>query len=678
MATNTQDNRPISVTSVLGKDVLLLQSFIGREAISRLFSYQLELLSENDSIAAKDLVGTSITWAVHEVDKSPRYFNGMVSRMSAGHMSARNLRAYRVEVVPKLWFLTRTANCKIFQNKTTPDIIQSILGDFGISDFAPKLRGKYNPREYCVQYRETAFNFIARLMEQDGIFYFFQHNDGKHTLVLADAKGAFQDCVENSVRFSGGTLATNHVTSWERQYEYRSGKWTATDYNFETPSTSLLSSTATILPLANIASYEFFDYPGNYMKTADGTAEVKIRMEEEEASFDVVAGSSQCCTFTPGGKFQLEDHDISSETGKYVITSIIHSATEASYGNSAWGTDYSNTFTCIPDSVAYRPTRLAPKPSVQGTQTAVVVGPKGEEIYTDKYGRIKVQFHWDRLGKRDENSSCWIRVATLWAGKSWGVNHIPRIGQEVVVDFLEGDPDRPLVIGSVYNVQYMPANDLPAKKNVSGFKSNSTKGGGGYNEISLDDTKGKEQVIIHGQHDMHTTVEHDQTTHVKQNRSASIDVDDSETVGGNQSLSVKKKQTLTVEGQRDVWVKKDQREQIDGKHSITCKGDRDEQITGTVSIDAKGIQANLGGPFNVEAAQEVHIKGQSVIIEAGTALTIKVGGSFVKIDAGGVTVVGAPLVKINSGGAAGQGAAVQVSPPDPPDAAKSPPPDGGA
>src|SRR5512135_149960 len=352
MATFTQDNRLLSVTSVLGEDVLLLQSFTGREAISRLFSYQLELLSENDSIAAKDLVGTSITWMVQDVDKEPRYFNGMVSRMSAGGMGARGLRAYRVEVVPKLWFLTRTANCKIFQNKTTPVIVQSILDGFGISDYELKLTGKYNPRDYCVQYRETAFNFISRLMEEDGIFYFFQHDNGKHTLVLADAKGAFQDCVENAVRFSGGTLAPNHVASWEHQYEYRSGKWTATDFNFETPSTSLLASTDSMLPLSDATKYELFDYPGDYMKKADGTAEVKLRMEEEEASFDVVVGSSECCTFTPGGKFQLEDHEISSEQGKYVITSIMHSAADTSYGNTSQGADYSNSFTSIPDSVA--------------------------------------------------------------------------------------------------------------------------------------------------------------------------------------------------------------------------------------------------------------------------------------------------------------------------------------
>src|SRR5512135_2386335 len=300
MVSYTQEKRLLSVTSALGEDVLLLQSFTGREAISRLFNYQLELLSENDAIAAKDLVGTSLTWAVHDVDKKPRYFNGMVSRMAAGGMSARNLRAYRVEVVPKLWFLTRTANCRIFQGKKTPDIIQSIFSDFGITDVQIKLTGTYNPREYCVQYRETAFNFISRLMEQDGIFYFFRHDNGRHTLVLADAKTAFQECVESQVNFSGGTLAPNHVASWEHQYEYRSGKWTMTDYNFETPSTSLLATTDTLLPLSNITSYELFDYPGDYMKKADGTAEVKLRMEEEEASFDVVVGSSECCTFTPG------------------------------------------------------------------------------------------------------------------------------------------------------------------------------------------------------------------------------------------------------------------------------------------------------------------------------------------------------------------------------------------
>jgi type VI secretion system secreted protein VgrG len=616
MSSYTQDKRLLSVSSVLGDDVLLLQSFTGREAISRLFSYQLELLSENDAIAAEDLVGTGVTWVVHGVDKAPRYFNGMVSRMVAGGMSTRDLRAYRVEVVPQLWFLTRTANCKIYQNKSTMDIVKSVLSDFGIRDVQNSTTGTYNPREYCVQYRETAFNFVSRLMEEEGIFYFFRHDNGKHTLVLADANRAFQDCVENSVRFSDGSLAPNHVTSWQHQYEYRSGKWTATDYNFKTPSTSLLASTDTLLPLKSATRYEIFDYPGDYMNTADGRVEVKRRMEEEEACYDVVVGSSECCTFTPGGKFQLDGHDITSEQGKYVITSITHTATDTSYGNTTQGSDYSNSFTCIPDSVAYRPPRITPKPIVQGPQTAVVVGPRGEEIFTDNYGRVKVQFFWDRLGKKDENSSCWVRVVHDWAGKGWGMISIPRIGQEVMVDFLEGDPDRPIITGRVYNADQMPPFPLPDSMVVSGIKSQTHKGAG-YNELSFDDTAGNEQITTHAQYDMNTTVEHNTATLVKN--------DDSTTVNGNRMEKVVQDKNVHVQGSLLSWVEKDMHQNVSGNLIELFQQHHAHVVTGE-----SWHQANR------------------VIIEGISEICLMVGNHCIKIDGQGVAVEG-KMVNLNCG-----------------------------
>jgi type VI secretion system secreted protein VgrG len=683
MPTYTQAERALSVTSPLGPDVLLLQGFSGTESISRLFSYQLDLASENDAITPQDIVGQNVTWSVSQIDQAPRYFNGFVCRFFAGAVDRRGLRAYRAEVVPWPWFLTRTANCRIFQERSTREILETLFGEFGFSDYQFDLKGSYPKREYCVQYRETAFNFVSRLMEYEGIFFFFRHEDGKHTMVMADLVGAYEDCAENLVSYSPGSLAPNHITSWEHQYEFRSGKWSRTDYNFESPPTSgcpankLLTSTPTMIHLPNAGKYEVFDYPGDYVVKDEGQRVTNVRMEEEEAGFDVVTAGSQCCTFTPCGKFTLEGHDVDAENKEYVITSIRHATTEESYGSSAAGASYGNVFTCIPAPVTFRPPRVTPRPTVLGPQTAVVTGPPGEEIHVDKYGRVKVQFFWDRKGKLDDKSSCWIRVIEQWAGKGWGVVAHPRIGQEVVVDFLEGDPDRPLITGRVYNAEQMPPVPLPAGMVVSGIKSKTHKGKG-YNELTFDDTAGKEKVNIHAQHDMSTTVEHDQTTHVKRNRSDSIGVDDSESVGGNQSQTVKKKQTVTVEGQRDVWVKKDQREQVDGTHHITVKGDRNDKVTGAVSLDAKGVQTKVSDQFNVEAAKEVHLKGgQKVVIEAGTELTIMVGGSFVKIDAGGVTVVGAPQVKINSGGAPGSGSPCQVTAPEPPEAAKPPPPDDG-
>jgi type VI secretion system secreted protein VgrG len=631
MPTITQAQRALSIRSSLGEDVLLLTGFSGTESISRLFTYQLELASEDDAIAAKDIVGKAVTWSVSHIDQAPRYFNGLVRRFIAGSLNRRHLRTYRAEVVPWPWFLTRTADCRIFQNQSTPDIIKVIFGDFGFSDFAFNLKGTYAPWEYCVQYRETAFNFISRLLEHEGIFYFFRHEDGKHTLVLANSTGAYQDVPESPARYSSGQIAPNQVVSWEHHFEFRSGKWTRTDYNFQTPSTNLLTTTSTVIDLPDAKKYELFDYPGDYPDTGAGDPVTKVRMEEQEAGFDVATGSSQCCTFTPCGKFELQDHDVAAENGSYyVITTIQHSASETSYGTSTAGTSYSNAFTCIPDSVLFRPERTTPKPIVQGVQTAVVVGPAGEEIYVDKYGRVKVQFFWDRKGKKDENSSCWIRVSEQWAGKNWGFVANPRIGQEVIVDFLEGDPDRPLITGRVYNAEQMPPYDLPANMTQSGIKSRSSKGGAAanYNEIRFEDKKGAELVTIHAEkdqsievehdethwvgHDRTKTIDHDETTHVKHDRTETVDNNETITIHGNRTETVDKDETITIHGNRTETVDKNESisihggrtETVDKDESITISGNRTENVSKDESITISG-----GRTENVSKDESITISG---------------------------------------------------------------------
>ena len=662
-----QDKRQLSVSSVLGDNVLLLQSFSGHEAISHLFNFQLEVLSENETIAATDLVGTSITWAVLEGDQDPRYFNGIVNRMVAGGASQRNMRIYRLEVVPKLWFLTRATNCKIYQNKSVMDIVKSVLGDFGVTNLQDNTTATYAPRDYCVQYRETAFNFISRLMEQEGIFYFFQHAKDKHTLVLADAKSAFQDVAENSVSYMASTKGPNMIDHWEHQYEYRSGVWTMTDYNFETPSTSLLSSTNTLLTLQGIAGYELFDYPGDFMKKADGTAEVKVRMEEEEAPYDVVVGSSECNTFTPGGKFKLEDHEISAEVGKYVITSVQHAGHETGYGNTADEADYQNSFTCIPDSVIYRPQRVTPRPIVQGPQTAVVVGKSGEEIWVDKYGRVKVQFFWDRLGTKDENSSCWVRVAQHWAGKNWGFIVNPRIGQEVIVDFIEGDPDRPIITGRVYNAEMMPPYTLPDNMTQTGIKTRSSKGGGDddFNELRFEDKKSSEEIYFHAQKDFNRVVENNDTLKVGSS-------DSNTCPDGSQTVEIYKDRTTTLAtGNETVTVKKGDRTETisEGNESVTVtKGTRTVTVSGTdthevqkgdrvVTIDkgADKLTVTTGDQTIAISAGSSSMKaGQAITLEGTTTVTLKVGPCSIELSMSGikiagpmVTIAGDAMVKIN-------------------------------
>jgi type VI secretion system secreted protein VgrG len=614
MASITQAQRTLELKTPLGPDVLLLMGFSGTESLSRLFSYQLDLASSNDGIAAKDIVGKAVTWSVTRFDQKPRYFSGIVSRFVAGAVNRRKLRTYRAEVVPWPWLLTRTTDCLIFQNKNTPDIITAIFKNFGFSDYALELQGSFPVREYCVQYRETAFNFVSRLMEHEGIFFFFRHEDGKHTMVLANATSSYTDCPESPVEYSPGSLAPNHVLSWEHHYEFRSGKWSRTDYNFETPSLNLLTSTGTVIDLPDAPKYEIYDYPGEYLVKGDGQPVTKVRMEEEEANYNTVNGASQCVTFTPCGKFTLKKHDVGAENGDYMITSIRHAATEASYGSTSNGATYNNVFTCIPASVIYRPPRATPKPMVQGVQTAVVTGPGGEEIYVDKYGRIKVQFFWDRKGKKDDKSSCWIRVAEQWAGKNWGFIYNPRIGQEVIVDFLEGDPDRPLITGRVYNAEQMPPYDLPGNMTQSGIKSRSSKGGSpaNYNELRFEDKKGSELVTLHAEKDQSIEVEHDETHWVGHDRTKNIDHDETthvkhdrtETVDHDETITIHGKRTETVDKDENITIHQSRTETVDKEENITIHGGRTETVDKEENITIHG-----GRTETVDKEENITIHG---------------------------------------------------------------------
>jgi type VI secretion system secreted protein VgrG len=624
MSMISQAPRSLSVASPLGADVLLLTGFTGLESVSRLFTYHLDLLSSNEGVAARDIVGQAVTWSVADVDREPRYFNGVVCRFVAGSASRRGLRTYRAEVVPWTWFLTRSTDCRIFQNQSTPKIVETVFGDFGFSDFSFELTGSYPDREYCVQYRETAYNFITRLLEHEGIFFYFRHEEGKHTLVLADSPGTYADCPESRVRYSPGSLTPNHIATWERTFEFRSGRWTRTDYNFQTPSTNLLTTTGTTVDLPSVQKFELFDYPGEYVAKGVGDPVTKVRMEEEEAGFEVATGTSECCTFTPAGRFTLEGHEVDAENGAYVITSIQHSAAETSYGGSTSGASYGNAFTCIPNSVVYRPARVTPKPMVQGPQTAVVVGPAGEEIYVDKYGRVKVQFFWDRKGKKDENSSCWIRVSQQYSGKGWGAVCIPRIGQEVVVDFLEGDPDRPMITGRVYNGEQMPPYPLPGSMVMSGLKSKTHKGSG-YNEMVFDDTAGKELIRVHGQYDMDSTINNDLREHVLNNRSRDVAVNETVSVGSDQSSTIGANRTEKVGANESITIGANKTVNVAGNHNETV--DMNESIT--VALTRTRL-VGINEAVTVGAAQEITV-GAARTVTVGAVQTVTVGAAQIII-----------------------------------------------
>ncbi len=607
----TQANRVLKLSTPLGDDVLLLTSFHGQEEMSRLFRYQLDMISDDNAITAADIVGKNVAFSVELADGTPRHFNGYVSRFMAGDEDDEGRRNYRAEVVPWLWFLTRTSDCRIFQKTTVPKIIEQIFGDLGFSDYeVSQIKGSHPEWEYCVQYRETDFNFVSRLMEQEGIFYFFKHTDGKHTMVLADHKEAYESCAESEVDFPrhySSEAITDHITGWEHVWEFRTGKWAHTDYNFETPSNNLMTSEQTVVDLPGNKKYEFYDFPGEYGTTGDGTPLAKLRMEEEEVEHDVVHAASGCKSFSPGFKFSIGEHRSSGEEGKsYVITSIRHSATEPTgfeTGGGPVAEDYGNNFTCVPDSIVFRTARTTPKPVVQGCQTAVVVGPSGEEIYTDKYGRIKVQFHWDREGKKDENSSCWIRVAQSWAGKNWGIVFNPRIGQEVIVDFIEGDPDRPIITGRVYNAEQMPPYELPANQTQSTIKSRSSKGGGAdnFNEIRFEDKMGDEEMYIHAEKDQNTVVENDRTEDIGRDRSLHVGRDKYEKVDNNKEIQVLASHTENISGGMSINVGASLTENVAVNYAETVGVAMALTVGAALQISAGGMMSETVGAGKSEA-----------------------------------------------------------------------------
>lgn len=618
-----QAARLLSLTTPAPGEPLVLIAFSGREEMSRLFSFQLDMISDNNAITAQDLVGKNVTFSIQLLDESQRYFNGFVSRFFAGD-EAEGRRNYRAEVVPWLWFLTRTSDCRIFQNKTVPEIIEQIFGDLGFSDFELQLKGAHPKRDYCVQYRETDFNFVSRLAEEEGVFYFFKHENGKHTLVLADHVGAYVDCLEKEVDYPSDVATRaiqDYLTHWEHQYQFRTGKWAQTDYNFETPKVSLMTNTQSVVKLPGIEKFEVYDYPGEYGKSGDGNALTRLRIEEEEVGFDTVLASSYCKSFTPGGKFKVRQHRAASEKGKsYVITSIEHLAHEPmayETGAASGGPDYRNRLVCVPDKVVFRPDRQSPAPIVHGLQTAVVVGPPGEEIYPDKYGRVKVQFHWDREGKRDDNSSCWIRVSQTHAGPGFGAINIPRIGEEVVVAFLEGNPDAPVIVGRFYHADNMPPFGLPASKTISGMKSKTYKGAG-YNEMIMDDTPGKELVRVHAQKNMSTKVLHDQDLTVVNDRSITVTGKLTETITKDTKITIASgTYTHAVAANTASYT-------VKGNIAETYQSDQTTNVTGNISIDS----------------------GKSIVISAKDKITLVVGKSQLDMDSGGNITLAGVTVKI--------------------------------
>jgi len=717
---HTQEGRLIAIDTGL-KDLgypaesLLLAGFSGHEAMSRLFSFHLDLLQEKGvdgfkGIAFKDIVGKTVTIRVIQSDDTPRYFNGVVSHFALSGEDTLFLH-YQMEVVPWTWQLTLYSDCKIFHNKTVGEILQQVFSDRNMTDFKIQLSGTYPTLEYCVQYRETDFNFISRLMEQFGIFYYFEHESDKHTMVISDSSNSLSPCPgqeEASLNLAGGGLDDDDVVnSINLSRALVSGNYTLTDYYFETPSANLLVSEPTVWEGDNNQSFELYDYPGDYTKRTDGTAATKLRMQEVEAGITIAQGSSVCRAFTTGYNFDLKDHPQTAMNVTYLLTEIQHLASagdsyKAIGGAEGRGSDgYSNHFTCIPASVPFRPARVTPKPFVQGVQTATVVGKSqdtenssaddpgtdGEEIWVDKYGRVVVLFPWDRKTA----CSCWVRVSQDWAGQGWGSITIPRVGQEVIVSFIEGDPDRPIITGRVYNATQTVPYTLPDNQTRSTFMTRSSKGGSSstYNELRFEDKTGSEQVFFRSQKDFDNYVVNDTREWIGNNRSLIVTKDQMESVGGDRHEQITGKNIVKIGGDRQeqlganetITIGGNRNEKVSGNHVETISGDLNSNISGnlnqkigsTLSLQVgENLYEKSGTNYAHQAGEQIHLKaGMTIVLEAGTEICLKVGGNYIDINPAGVSIVGT-MVMINSGGSAGSGCGSSPTSPTSPDSPTDP------
>ena len=650
----SQKKQSIVVKTPLDEDVLVFWKMDGKESLSQLFAYEVQMLSEKSTLKPKDLLGKTVQVRVEYPKKDGyRYYHGYVTRFERiGDEGTFSL--YKAVVHPWLWFLTRTSDCRIFQQKSVPEIIKDVFGDLGFSAYVKdSLNGTYSKLDYCVQYRESAFNFVSRLMEREGIYYYFTHEDGKHTMVLADAQNSHQTVsgYESLPYFPPSELQRrkrDHFDHWSFGEQVDTGTVSLNDFDFENPKGDLHSS-AVVERKHPMASFEIYDYPGGYFKSAAGDTYSTVRITERQAEYELVEGAGDVIGAACGALFSLENGPVPSQNRQYLTLSMSCQMKIAGYSSSGAGQEAS--FSCkvrgIPASQQFRPARVTPTAVVRGTQTAIVVGPSGEEIYTDKYGRIKVQFHWDRKGKSDENSSCWIRVAQTWAGKNWGAIHIPRIGQEVIVDFLEGDPDRPLVTGCVYNADQMPPYKLPDNMTQSGVKSRSTKQGSAenFNELRFEDKKDSEEVYFHAEKDFNRVVENndtekigygkkdkgDQTIEVFNNQKIVVGGGGNDSADGSQTIEIQKDRTTTIKtGNEKLEVQQGNRDVIvtegNDTHKI-AKGNRE------VKIDAGDDTLTI-----TQGNQTINVTAGKCKIEAGQSIELVVGGSSIKIEPAKITL----------------------------------------
>lgn len=662
-----QESLIAQISGSFGGSDLVIKYFHGIEKISELFEFTLVFLSANDSLDLEKSLGTSVTILIKS-ESQERYINGIISEFSHGATESKSdiyLTEYTIIIRPKLWLLTLDRNHLIFQKKSVIDIIKQVLKDNDITSIEDKTKscGKLE-RDYCVQYAESSFNFISRLMEDEGIFYFFKHANGKHTLVLADSSSVYEKISKTpEIKFLKGTnkiFPIGRIFDTSITTSVNTGRYSNADYNYTISQTKLHSKLDT-----KWKGEEYYEYPGNYAKLQEGDDISKLRVELFEFKHCLFSASSTVPNLTPGFSFNLIDHHFSKFNKEYIAYKIEHFYDSSTTGKFI----YKNHFKSFEKGTEFRPERKAHRPRIYGNQTAIVVCPSGEEIFRNEHCCVKVHFHWDRVGKEKDtdDSSCWVRVAQLLAGNSWGAIFIPRVGQEVVVSFIEGDPDRPLIVGCVYNDQFIPPYS-DKEVMLSCIKTATFKDGEGkmFNEVRFKDEKDNQEIYVHAEKDMYINILNSRKTEIEEsddildlfkgNRKITLKAEgDSpanhsllltkgdnivELTEGNHKFTITKgdEEIILSEGNRSVTLSKGN-EKItltEGNQTITLsKGNLSYDITGDCSIKVSGdLNIKADGNISMEAGKVFKLKaGQDVITESGTKMKIKSGTDF-KVESG--------------------------------------------
>jgi type VI secretion system secreted protein VgrG len=622
---------------------LLVIGFEAQEEISR--PYQVDVTTavhEDIGLDAPALVGQNAVLTIHLPDGTDRPIHGIVAKVETWEEGGKEplRRRLRLRVVPALWKLGQVRNNRIFQQKTIPAIVKEVLDAGGVKH-EQSLSGTYAARDYVVQYGESDLDFVSRLLEEAGIFFFFAHEPDEDRMVLVDANSGCPAVGGDPFLFrepSEMVVDGEHLDRFSARVEVRPGAVTLRDFNYLTPAVDLTADVES----DRDADLEVYEYPGGYADGGAGKALAKVRLQEARAGAEVFAGSGLSRRLAPGSQFDLTEHPVDGMNDTFLLLSVRHRGHQPEVLSSVVEAKddrkerYRCDFTSIRASVPFRPARRTPRPLIAGPQTAVVVGPSGDEIHTDQHGRIRVQFHWDRLGKKDDKSSCWMRVSQSWAGPGWGALYLPRIGQEVVVEFLDGDPDRPIVTGAVYNGMNPPPIPLPDEKTKSTLRSASSPGSEGANELRFEDLKGSEEVYLHAQKDLRIVVENDKTQKIGANEQLSVDGDRSRDVGGNQSMKVGKDDTTTVGANQSLQVGGNRTTTVVGNHTETVGGDQQVDVGGTHTLTVALASAETIG------AAKVLTVGGAYAVNVGAAMNELVGGlKSEEVGGAKVEVVGA-------------------------------------